>query len=71
MVFQNAFRFIRPKELEKILGISRSRRQQMVREGSLPKPVRLGKRAIGWRSDEIEEAMANFARIHDAYEKSK
>jgi hypothetical protein len=53
-----------------MLGISRAKREAMVRDGLLPKPYKLGRRAVGFRSDEIEVAMANFARIEDAYERS-
>ena len=71
MTLQSGFRFMRPKEMRQRLGLSRSRIEAMVREGRLPLPYQLGKRAIGWRSDEVEAAIANFARIEDAYEKSK
>ena len=64
------YRFLRLKEMRQLLGLSRSRIEAMVREGILPKPYRLGKRAVGWRSDEVEKAMANFSRIDSAYAES-
>jgi len=66
-----SFRFIRGKALDELFGISRAKRESMVRDGTLPKPYRLGKRCVAWRSDEIEEALANFARIEDAYADSE
>ena len=69
-MLESIFRFIRAKELEKMLGISRAKREDMVRNGLLPKPYSLGKRCVAWRSDEIKEAMAAFARVDDAYARS-
>jgi Predicted transcriptional regulator len=59
--------YLRAKAVEKMLCISRATRERMVREGTLPKPYKLGKRCVAWRSNELEKAMANFPRIDDAY----
>ena len=67
MAIESGFRFIRPKELDKILGISRAKREAMVRDGLLPKPYSLGRRAVGFRSDEIEAALLDFPRKESAY----
>jgi predicted DNA-binding transcriptional regulator AlpA len=67
MAIEPGFRFIRPKEVDKILGISRAKREAMVREGMLPKPYSLGRRAVGFRSDEIEAVLLNFPRKESAY----
>lgn len=67
---ESNFRFIRARALEKMLGVSRSKREAMIRDGMLPKPYKLGKRCVAWRSDEVEAAMENFARVEDAYDRS-
>ena len=39
-------------------GLSRSTIYQRVAEGSFPKPVNLGKRAVGWLDSEISQHLA-------------
>lgn len=46
------FIFRRP-DVERITGLSRSTLYAMMAEGDFPKPVRLGKRAVGWREADI------------------
>lgn len=43
----------RRPEVEKLVGLSRSTLYAMMAEGSFPKPVKLGKRAVGWREQDI------------------
>lgn len=45
---------MRRKDLEKRLGISRSSIYLMMSEGRFPKPIKLGRRAVGWRVDDIQ-----------------
>ena len=62
------FYFIRFAELRKILGgVSRSKIERDVASGVLPRPYRLGKRMIAWRSDEIAAYLNNLPRHDDAY----
>ena len=42
-------------------GVSRSHLYQQVKDGLFVKPIRLGKRAVGWPSDEISTLLS--ARI--------
>ena len=44
--------FRRPK-VERITGLSRSTLYAMMAEGEFPKPIKLGKRAVGWRESDI------------------
>jgi len=44
---------IRRPEVEALTGLSRSTIYAMISEGMFPKPVKLGKRAVGWRESEI------------------
>jgi prophage regulatory protein len=45
---------MRRKDLEKRLGISRSSIYLMMSEGRFPKTIKLGRRAVGWRADDIQ-----------------
>jgi len=52
---------LRRKHVEKRTGLSRSTIYLRVQEGTFPRPVNLGSRAVGWLENEIEEWLA--ARI--------
>jgi len=41
-------RILRRPEVENRTGLSRSTIYAMISEGTFPKPIRLGKRAVGW-----------------------
>ena len=61
---QTPFRYIRRPELLSLLsGISRSKLEQMVTDGDIPQPYRLGARTVAWRSDELERALTAFSRV--------
>ena len=47
-------KIIRRAEIEEQLGLARSTIYQMVADGEFPKPVKLGRRAVGWRVEEVE-----------------
>ncbi|WP_288939240.1 AlpA family transcriptional regulator [uncultured Roseovarius sp.] len=44
---------LRRPDVERITGLSRSTLYAMMAEGEFPKPIRLGKRAVGWREADI------------------
>lgn len=48
-------RILRRPEVEKRIGLSRSTIYAAMAEGTFPKPIRLGKRAVGWPSSSIDE----------------
>ena len=52
---------LRRKQLEKCTGLSRSTIYLWIQEGTFPKPVSLGARAVGWLENEIQDWLA--ARI--------
>lgn len=52
---------LRRKQVQAQTGYSRSTIYLRVAQGLLPKPVRLGARAVGWPADEVEAV--NCARI--------
>jgi prophage regulatory protein len=41
-------KILRLPDVEKIVGLSRSTIYSMIADGTFPKSVKLGKRAIGW-----------------------
>ena len=40
-------------EVVRLTGLSRSTLYRKVKEGDFPLPVKLGKRAVGWRESEV------------------
>ncbi|MBU2851471.1 AlpA family phage regulatory protein [Acidithiobacillus ferrivorans] len=51
--------FYRIKELEALTGLPRSSIYRLAREGRMPKPVKLGLRAAGWRKKDIDDWAAS------------
>lgn len=48
-------RFLRRPEVEKKVGLKRAQIYQLMKEAKFPKAVRLGVRAVGWYSVEIDD----------------
>ncbi len=44
---------LRRPAVERITGLSRSTIYAMMAEGDFPKPIKLGKRAVGWRAVDL------------------
>lgn len=44
---------LRRPDVEVRTGLARSTLYAMIAEGTFPKPLKLGKRAVGWRESEI------------------
>mgnify|MGYP003343028168 CR=1 FL=1 len=51
-------RFFRLKELVEHLKISRSSIYESIKNGTFPKPIRLGKRSVAWSQHQIEDWLA-------------
>ena len=47
-------RYFRRSALEDMLGLSRSTIYRMMNDGEFPRPVVLGRRAVGWRAADVE-----------------
>ena len=45
---------LRRKDVESMVGLSRSTIYKLMNQGLFPKPIRLGPRAVGWRISDIE-----------------
>ena len=52
-------RILRRPEVEGRTGLSRSTIYEMMAEGTFPRPLRLGKRAVGWTEAAIAEWLAS------------
>ena len=50
-IFMN---LIRRKTVEKLTGLSRSSIYVMMSEGTFPKQIKIGRRAVAWRQEDIE-----------------
>ena len=46
--------FLRRKQVEEITGLSRSTIYAYVEAGTFPVPYKIGVRAVGWKTDEVE-----------------
>ena len=57
---------LRRKQLENQLNLSRSSIYKMIADGTFPKPIRLGRRAVGWRVEDVQEWLDNLQEAsHD------
>ena len=54
-------KILRRKDIENQFGLSRSTIYAMMANGRFPKPVKLGHRAVGWRSDDLQTWVGNMA----------
>ena len=59
---------LRRPAVEKIIGLSRSTIYEMISLGLFPKPIRIGRKAVGWRESVIKkwiESRENFEKSND------
>lgn len=55
---------LRCPHVQRTVGLSRSTIYVMIAEGEFPRPIKLGRRAVGWRESDIAEWLKN--RTHDS-----
>ena len=53
-------KILRRKDIGNQFGLSRSTIYAMMANGRFPKPVKLGHRAVGWRSDDLQTWFENM-----------
>ena len=46
-------RIYRRPDVEHMVGLSRSTLYAMIADGTFPRPIKLGKRAVGWREADL------------------
>lgn len=59
-------RILREKECKAVTGLPTSTRYDMIGRGEFPKPIPLGRRAVGWDSDEIQDWIASRIDARDS-----
>ena len=52
---------LRRTQVEIEVGLKRSTIYQRMQEGTFPRPIRLGERAVGWRAADIERFLKDPA----------
>jgi prophage regulatory protein len=62
---QEKLSILRRKQVEKRTGLSRSTIYLRIQEGTFPKPINLGVRAVGWLENEIEAWLAARMKIRN------
>ena len=62
---QEKLSILRRKQVEKRTGLSRSTIYLRIQEGTFPKPINLGERAVGWLENEIEAWLAARIELRD------
>lgn len=55
-------RILRCRDVERLIRLSKGSIYRLIGKGTFPRPIRLGARAVGWRSDEIASWLANRER---------
>ena len=66
---ENELVILRRRQVEQRTGLSRSTLYQYSKDGSFPKPVPLGPRAVGWVETEVRGWIAT--RVQIARDRSK
>lgn len=51
-------RILRRKDVEAQIGLSRSTIYDAMSRGEFPRPLKLGRRAVGWRQSDIDAWLA-------------
>ncbi len=62
---QEKLSILRRKQVEKRTGLSRSTIYLRIQEGTFPRPINLGVRAVGWLENEIEAWLMERMEIRD------
>ena len=63
---QEKLSILRRKQVEKRTGLSRSTIYLRIQEGTFPRPVSLGPRAVGWLENEIEAWLTSCLENRDS-----
>ena len=58
-------RILRREEVQRVSGLSRSTLYEMVAAGAFPGPVKIGRRAVGWRESEVTRWLESRPRASD------
>ncbi|KWO42503.1 AlpA family transcriptional regulator [Burkholderia sp. MSMB1459WGS] len=58
---QVAGAILRRKQVEQLVGLSRSTIYQRMKDGTFPRAIPLGGRMVGWRASDIEQFLVDPA----------
>lgn len=61
---------LRRTQVENEVGLKRSTIYQRIQEGTFPRPIRLGERAVGWRASDIERFLEDPTGYRAAHEET-
>ena len=64
-------RILRRSQVEDQIGLSRSSIYQMMSDGDFPLPIKIGKRAIGWKQQDIIDWLYNRKHTRHAFREDK
>ena len=56
-------RLIRMRELRSVVGLGHSQIYVLMAKNEFPKPVQISERAVGWRSDDIQQWIEARERV--------
>ncbi len=59
---------LRRNQVENRTGLSRSTIYLRIQEGTFPRPINLGTRAVGWLENEIEAWLTERIKIRNRYD---
>ena len=62
---QEKLSILRRKQVERRTGLSRSTIYLRIQEGTFPRPINLGVRAVGWLENEIEAWLVERIEIRN------
>ena len=63
---QEKLSILRRKQVEDRTGLSRSSIYLYIQEGTFPKPINLGARAVGWLENEVDKWLTDRIEARDA-----
>ena len=55
-------RILRLREVQQQIRLSKATIYRLLGSGAFPRPILLGERAVGWRTEEIDEWLASRER---------
>ena len=62
---------LRRKQVEQRTGLSRSTIYLRIQEGTFPRPINLGARAVGWLENEVDMFLASCVDSRDSRKEAK
>ena len=62
MEIENEERMLRRRSVERMTGLSKSTLYRLIKQGSFPPPLRLTRKAVRWRSEEVHQWLSGRPR---------